>query len=177
MNLRERLSGRLSKSSILKIAQQMGDDGMKEELYRLTLDADDRVANQALWVFTHFADGDREWLYGKHDELIDRVMAEENVSRRRMILGLLSCQQFDEEHLRADFLDFCLANITACSQPYAVRALCMKLAYEQCRFFSELTDELKATLDMLEQEPLSPGLASAKRQVTEKLRRRNKKTK
>jgi len=47
----------------------------------------------------------------------------------------------------------------------------MKLAYEQMKYYPELLVELKAALDMLEQEVLSPGLASAKRQVMRKLKR------
>jgi len=169
MNFKERLSGRLSKTDIIGIAELMRDDSMKEELYRLTLDEDNRVALQALWVMRHFDDNNNKWIVSKRDELIDRVMAEDSTAKRRLMLGLLSRQPFDEENVRADFLDFCLANITACAQPYAVRAQCIKLAYRQCRFFPELLDELKATLDMLEQEQLSPGLMSAKRQVMRKL--------
>jgi hypothetical protein len=48
----------------------------------------------------------------------------------------------------------------------------MKLAYEQMKYYPELLSELKMALDMLEQEVLSPGLASAKRQVLMKIRRK-----
>lgn len=170
MNLKERLSAQLSKTDIIGIAELMRDNSMKEELYRLTLDEDNRVAIQALWVMRHFDDNNNKWIVSKHDELIDRVMAEDSTAKRRLMLGLLSRLPFNEENVRADFLDFCLANITACAQPYAVRAQCIKLAYGQCRFFPELLDELKATLDMLAQEQLSPGLMSAKRQVMRKLK-------
>lgn len=175
MNLREKLSGRLSKNDVLGLAKQMGDDDMKEELYQLTLDCNCRVAQQALWVFQHFGDADNEWLYARHDELIDRVIGEKNETMCRLILNLLMRQPFHEDSLRADFLDFCLGNITACSQPYAIRALCMKLAYEQCSFFPELLDELKETLDMLAQEPLSPGVSSAKQQIMQKIKKCRKK--
>lgn len=47
----------------------------------------------------------------------------------------------------------------------------MKLAYEQMKYYPELLTELKAALDMLEQEALSPGLASAKRQVMKKIKK------
>ena len=47
----------------------------------------------------------------------------------------------------------------------------MKLAYEQMKFYPELLQELKAALDMLEQEVLSPGLASAKRQVMKRIKK------
>lgn len=46
----------------------------------------------------------------------------------------------------------------------------MKLAYEQMKYYPELLTELKAAIDMLEQEPLSPGLISAKKQVMKKIK-------
>lgn len=85
------------------------------------------------------------------------------------MLTLLSRLSFTEEKLRSDFIDFCIAKFTACSQPYAVRALSIKLAWAQMKFYPELLEELKFALEMLEQETLSPGLASAKRQVMKKI--------
>lgn len=170
MNLKEILRGRLSKSDITGLVSQMRDDSAKEDLYRLTLDEDNRVARQAMWMLRTLGEEDNKWLLRKCDELTDRVMVESDTAKRRLMLGLLSLLPIDEGNVRADFLDFCLANITACSQPYAVRAQCIKLAYEQCKFFPELLDELKAILDMLAQEQLSPGLMSAKRQVMRKLK-------
>jgi len=88
------------------------------------------------------------------------------------MLNLLLRQPFDEASLRSDFIDFCIGMITACAQPYAIRALCMKLTYEQMKNYPELLQELKMALDMLEQEVLSPGLASAKRQVMQKIKKK-----
>ena len=65
----------------------------------------------------------------------------------------------------------CLARLTDTRAPYAIRAQCIKLAYEQMKYYPELLTELKAALDMLEQEALSPGLASAKRQVMKKIKK------
>ena len=143
----------------------------KAELYKLTFDEDERVSTNALWVFTHFDLQNNEWLYAKHDDLIDRVLVEKNMTKLRLMLSLLIRQPFEEESLRSDFIDFCVGKITACSYPYAIRALCMKLAYEQMKYYPELLTELKAVLDMLEQEALSPGLASAKRQVLKKIKK------
>ncbi len=53
------------------------NDHRKEELYRLTFDEDNRVAFNALHVLSNFDLANNEWLYCKHDELIDRVMKEE----------------------------------------------------------------------------------------------------
>ncbi len=173
--MRQKLSHKLALSDILHICllmQGKDNDSRKEELYRLTFDKDERVAVNALWVFTHFDSINNEWLYTKHDDLIDRVLIEPTVTKRRLMLTLLLRQPFDENSLRSDFIDFCVSKITACAQPYAIRALCIKLAYEQMKYYPELLAELKMALGMLEQEVLSPGLMSAKRQIMKKINNR-----
>ena len=173
--MRQKLSHKLALSDILHICllmQGKENDSRKEELYRLTFDKDERVAVNALWVFTHFDSINNEWLYTKHDDLIDRVLIEPTVTKRRLMLTLLLRQPFEEDSLRSDFIDFCVSKITACAQPYAIRALCIKLAYGQMKYYPELIAELKMSLDMLEQEALSPGLMSAKRQIMKKINNR-----
>ncbi len=166
------LSHRLSQSEIKDLCgltQGEHNDKLKEELYQLTLDADRRVAVNALWVFTHFAVVDNEWLYAKHNQLIDRCLKEQDVTKLRLMLTLLLRQPFDEEDIRTDFIDYCLMRLTDPKSPYAVRALCIKLAYEQMRYWPELLNELRQTLELISCEPLSPGLRSAWRQVMKKL--------
>ena len=166
------LSHRLSQSDIHELCaltQGEHNDNLKEELYQLTLDADRRVATNALWVFTHFSAVDNEWLYAKHNQLIDRCLNEKDVTKLRLMLTLLLRQPFDEEDIRTDFIDYCLMRLTDPKSPYAVRAQCIKLAYEQMRYWSELLNELRQTLEMISCEPLSPGLRSAWRQVMKKL--------
>ena len=169
--MRKKLNKKLCMDDIYEICILChGNSRKKAELYQLIFDEDERVATNALWVFTHFDMQNNEWLYTKHDDLIDRVLVEKNETKRRLILSLLLRQPFEEESLRSDFIDFCIAKITACSQPYAIRCYCMKLAYEQMKYYPELLTELKAAIDMLEQEPLSPGLTSAKKQVMKKIK-------
>ena len=172
--MRKKLNKKLCMDDIYEICfltQGERNDGIKAKLYDLTFDKDERIATNALWAFTHFDLLNNEWLYAKHDDLIDRVLVEENETKRRLMLNLLLRQPFEEESLRSDFIDFCISKITACSQPYAIRCYCMKLAYEQMKYHPELLTELKAALDMLEQEVLSPGLLSAKRQIMKKIMR------
>lgn len=166
------LAHRLSQSEIMQLCaltQGEHNDNLKEELYQLTLDANRRVAINALWTFTHFAADDNVWLFAKHDQLIERAITEQDVTKLRLILTLLLRQPFDEEAIRTDFIDFCLARITDARAPYAIRAQCIKLAYEQMRYWSELLDELRQTLNMISCEPLSPGLRSAWKQVMKKI--------
>ena len=143
---------------------------LKEELYQLTLDDDRRVAVNALWTFTHFAADDNVWLFAKHDQLIEHAITEQDVTKLRLILTLLLRQPFHEETVRTDFIDFCLARFTDARAPYAIRAQCIKLAYEQMKYWSELLNELRQMLVLISNEPLSPGLRSAWRQVMKKIK-------
>ena len=172
--MRKILQDKINMNDINKICimtQGKENDHRKEELYQLTFDENERVAFNALWALSHFDEANNEWLYAKHDDLIDRILLEKSMTKLRLMLSLLIRQPFEEATLRSDFIDYCIAKITACSYPYAIRAYCMKLAYEQMKYYPELLTELKAALDMLEQEALSPGLASAKRQVMKKIKK------
>ena len=166
------LSHRLSQSDIHELCaltQGERNNSLKEQLYQLTLDSDRRVATNALWVFTHFSAVDNEWLFAKHDQLIDRCLKEKDATKLRLMLNLLLRQPFDEEAIRTDFIDFCLTQLADPKSPYAVRAQCIKLAYEQMRYWPELLNELRQTLEMISCEPLSPGLRSAWRQVMKRI--------
>ena len=172
--MRKILQDKICMNDINKICimtQGKENDHRKEELYQLTFDENERVAFNALWALSHFDEANNEWLYAKHNDLIDRILLEKSMTKLRLMLSLLIRQPFEEATLRSDFIDYCIAKITACSYPYAIRAYCMKLAYEQMKYYPELLTELKAALDMLEQEALSPGLASAKRQVMKKIKK------
>ena len=166
------LSHRLSMDEINDICllvQGEQNHSLKELLYQLTFDDDRRVATNALWLFTHFSAVDNEWLYAKHDQLIDRCLNEKDATKLRLMLNLLLRQPYTEEDIRTDFIDYCLMRLTDPKSPYAVRAQCIKLAYEQMCYWPELLNELRQTLELISCEPLSPGLRSAWRQVMKKL--------
>ena len=170
--MKEILARRLSQDDIMEICsltQGKRNDGMKERLYKLTLDENRRVATNALWAFTHFALADNEWLYGKHDDLIDRCLTESDNTKLRLMLALLLRQPFEEEGVRTDFIDFCLNHLADAKWPYAVRAQCMKLAYRQMCHWPELLGELQRTLDLVSREPLAPRLRSEWKQVRGKI--------
>ena len=148
--MRNQLINRLSINDIYSLClQTQGKENncLKEELYQLTPDENNRVAFNALWALSHFDEANNPWLFQKHDDLIDRVLVEKNETKRRLMLSLLLRQPFEEESLRSDFIDFCIAKITACSQPYAIRCYCMKLAYEQMKYYPELLEELRMAVD------------------------------
>ena len=99
--MRNQLINRLSVNDIYSLClQTQGKENncLKEELYQLTFDENDRVSFNALWALTHFDEANNPWLFQKHDELIDRVLVEKNETKRRLMLQLLLRQPFEEDH-------------------------------------------------------------------------------
>ncbi|WP_289091042.1 hypothetical protein [uncultured Bacteroides sp.] len=172
MDFRKRFLQRLSQDDIHEmcfLTQGPDNDSLKEELYTLISDEDVRVSYNALWVFAHFDLSNNKWLYAKHDELIDKAIAEKHEGKRRLLLTLILRQPFECETLRSDFIDFCFETIQSSHESCSNRALCMKLAYEQCRFFPELLSELSNCLEIISAESLSSGLKTARRNVMKKI--------
>jgi hypothetical protein len=172
MTLRQILSQRLHENDICELcnwSQGQRNDHHKAKLYQLMMDEDKRISDNAAWVFTHFTSFDAAWLYDKHDELIDEVMKTTSETKRRLLLNLLLGQRFTKENMRTDFLDFCLERLTDAHEPVGVKAQCMKLAYQQCKPFPELLQELRYTLEMLEPEVHSAGMKSAMRKIKQRL--------
>ena len=90
--MRNQLLNRLSVNDIYSLClQTQGKENncLKEELYQLTFDENDRVSFNALWALSHFDEANNPWLFQKHDELIDRVLVEKNETKRRLMLHLL----------------------------------------------------------------------------------------
>ena len=174
MNLLDFLSNRIDMNDIEAIrvyTHGKENDASKEELYRVMMDDEGRAGGNAVWIFSHFAEEDNEWLFSKQQELVDAVMHTESVTKRRIMMVLLERQPFTEDGFRADYLDFCLEHMSMLEEPYGVRALCMKQAFAQCSLVPELLPELEATLQLMDDIFLSPGLRTAKKNVLLKIRR------
>lgn len=176
-DIRDIFDERVGMATVKRVCHMAaGDDTMLAAVYRLTQDDNRRVSINALWTFTHMGDEGNVWLAPKRDELIGRALHEvSDATHLRLILSLLLQCDFGKGDVSAEFVDFCLERMCASSQPYAIRALCMKLAYKQCRHYPELLAELKMILEAMREEPLSAGLLSAHRQVMKKIKSASRK--
>ena len=173
-DLHTMLSQRIDMNDIEAIrvyTQGKENDARKEELYRVMMDDAGRAGGNAAWIFSHFTEEDNRWLYSKQQELIDGVMHTENATKRRIMMVLLERQPFDSECFRSDYLDFCLEHMALLEEPYGIRALCMKQAFVQCCLVPELLPELESTLELMDDNYLSPGLRTAKRNVLKKMKK------
>lgn len=167
------LTGRLHARDIKFLCEKCSgaaNNAQKESLFALACSSDERVAYNALWVFTLLPKEDILWLKPEYNRLVDMLMRTSHVGHKRLLLTLLEEMPIEEADVRGDFLDFCMRNINS-TEPYAIRALSLKQAFRQSRFFPELMTELQAEMDLMETGELSPGLRSALRIV----RRLNKK--
>ncbi len=135
----------------------------KKTLWKLVLSDDRLTSVNALWILTHLDKSENAWIGSLRDMLIDKVLTENDVSIKRMVLQLLNRLQYDDGDIRTDFLDWCLSRINAECEPCTVRAYCIHIAFRMCRRYPELLCELEEYLEMLSMQVQSPGLMSARR--------------
>lgn len=176
MNLYAKLSElkHIHLDDILEITYHLEkDEKLKEEFYQLMFDEDYKISYRALWVATHFSLGATKWFCSKQDELIDELLVCPQSGKRRMILSLLYRLTINNPP-RVDFLDFCLERMASPQEPPAVQSLCIKLANVLTRSIPELQQELRIMLEMMETELLSPAQRSARKNVLQEIKSRNK---
>ncbi len=168
-------SRRITKSEIAAIAGRiLKSDSCKKDLWRLVHSENRHVGVNALWILTYLCNSEKEWMASLQNEIIDLLLSETDVSKKRMMLQILRHQEFSKEYIRTDFLDFCLSKICSECEPYAVRAYCIHIAFKMCRYYSELLGELEERLEMMSFQALSPGLASSRRATMAAIERARK---
>lgn len=164
VSLSDELNRRLSKREVVEWSRVVdGDKALRDGLFGVVAEAGSRQAMNALWIFATLSAGRPVWLAAKRNTLADVAISTANDSVRRLALVILNNIGFGQDDVRTDFIDFCLLHITSEITPCATRALCVKLAYCQCRFYPELLRELHLVLEMLATQPLSPAMRSVLR--------------
>lgn len=158
------LNRRIWKAEIGAVVDWAGKSkSNRETIFDFAMSGADLSQRNALWCLTHLSRTHTEWLQTKQRALIDRLLGETRTDCRRMLLQLLREQSFEKKSLPTDLLDFCLAKINSECEPYAIRAFSLYCSFKLCRHYPELIAELEQYLQLLELQPLSPGLKSALR--------------
>ncbi|MCR4659015.1 MAG: hypothetical protein K5650_01830 [Bacteroidales bacterium] len=135
-----------------------GDATVREVLVSTMLTAEGREARNAAWVLTHLPTADAQHIAAHREALVRLALTTPDTSLRRLSLALLERIPWDLADVRTDLLDFSLRRLADPSETYGVRALCVKLAWLQCRHYRELQSELRQTLLLLDPATLKPGL-------------------
>lgn len=169
----EQLSVKIGMSEIKRVVKwASGSTENLSILWKMVDDSNRKLSVNALWVVTHLPEADYEWLYSLRNDIVDRLLNETDVAKKRMFLQLLRDQEYEREEIRTDLLDFCFSKINSETESYAVRCFSIYLAFKLCRYYPELLAELDQHLEMLEYQSLSPGLRCALRRTKALIRDR-----
>ncbi|MCR5821968.1 MAG: hypothetical protein K6F85_03500, partial [Bacteroidales bacterium] len=132
---------------IKALAKSAHDDSeVCERLFRTMLSGEGKEASNAAWALTHLPKEDNIYINMYRAELVQLAVTTPEVPLRRLSMVLLERLEWGRDDVRTDLLDFCLDHMMLPDEPYGVKAICMKLAYQQCRHYPELSAELKQSL-------------------------------
>ena len=148
---------------------------------------DYRVARSALWGLTKANKEELSQLQVILNEIIDQAMQTENSSVRRLSLNVIERLwvlsgesvpegragerssgmrlEMHEDDLRTDFLDYCFEHMIDVEEYPGIQSVCMKLAFRMCKFYPELMDELKRTLEAMEIDYYKPAVKGVRSRI------------
>ena len=162
----ERLRQTFSEGCAQEIYQEVKASGDFLGLARQYVFSEDyRVARSALWGLTKASKEELSQLHTILNELIDQAMTAENSSVRRLTLNIIERLQINEIDLRTDFLDFCFEHMMDVEEFPGIQSVCMKLAFRMCKFYPELMDELKRTLEAMETDYYGPAVKCVRNRI------------
>ena len=133
--------------------------------HQFAFSQDYRVARSALWGLTKARKEELSQLQVILNELIDQAMLTDNSSVKRLSLNVVERLQFAEDDLRTDFLDFCFEHMIDVEEYPGIQSVCMKLAFRMCKFYPELMDELKRTLEAMEIDYYKPAVKCVRNRI------------
>ncbi len=162
----ERLKGAYSEGEALAIYNEVKqEDEFLGFAKQFMHNEDYQVARNALWGLTKATNKELSQLQIILDDLIDLAMQTDNSSVRRLSLNLIEKLKMEEEDLRTDFLDFCLEHMSSIEEYPGIQSLCMKLAFRICKFYPELMDELKRTIEAMEIDYYKPAVKNIRSRI------------
>lgn len=162
----ERLKGAYSEGEALAIYNEVKqEDDFLSFAKQFMHNEDYQVARNALWGLTKATNKELSQLQIILDDLIDLAMQTDNSSVRRLSLNLIEKLKMEEEDLRTDFLDFCLEHMSSIEEYPGIQSLCMKLAFRICKFYPELMDELKRTIEAMEIDYYKPAVKNIRSRI------------
>ena len=123
------------------------------------------VARSALWGLTKASKEELSQLQVILSEFINQAMQIDNSSVRRLSLNVIKRLEMSENDLRTDFLDFCFEHMIDVEELPGIQSVCMKLAFRMCKFYPELMDELKRTLEAMEIDYYKPAVKGVRSKI------------
>ena len=132
---------------------------------RYAFSEDYLVARSTLWGLTKASKEELSQLLVILSEFINQAMQTDNSSVRRLSLNVIERLEMSENDLRTDFLDFCFEHMIDVKELPGIQSVCMKLAFRMCKFYPELMDELKRTLEAMEIDYYKPAVKCVRSRI------------
>ena len=162
----DRLRQTFSEGGAQKIYQEVKPTGdFLGFAHQYAFSQDYRVARTALWGLTKANKEELSQLQVILNEIIDQAMQTDNSSVRRLSLNVVERLEMSDEDLRTDFLDFCFEHMMDIEEYPGIQSVCMKLAFRMCKFYPELMDELKRTLETMEIDYYKPAVKGVRNRI------------
>ena len=150
------------------------DESFRDGLFASMLGDDRTEAYVAAWALTHLPKEDTIYIDTRRARLTDFAISTPDTSLRRLSLVLLERLEWgrealdDERYVR--LLDFCLEHMVLADEPYGIKALCMKIAYQLSRHYQELKEELRQSLLLMEPSELGTGVRHTRNKILGEMR-------
>ena len=132
---------------------------------RYAFSEDYLVARSALRGLTKAGKEELSQLQVILHDFINQAMQTANSSVRRLSLNIIERLEMSEDYLRTDFLDFCFEHMIDVKEFPSIQSVCMKLAFRMCKFYPELMDELKRTLEAMEIDYYKPAVKCVRSRI------------
>ena len=132
---------------------------------RYAFSEDYLVARSALRGLTKAGKEELSQLQVILHDFINQAMQTANSSGRRLSLNIIERLEMSEDYLRTDFLDFCFEHMIDVKEFPGIQSVCMKLAFRMCKFYPELMDELKRTLEAMEIDYYKPAVKCVRSRI------------
>ena len=162
----ERLQQTFSEGGAQEIYQEVKASGDFLGFARQYAFSEDyRVARSALWGLTKASKEELSQLQMILNDFINQAMQTENSSVRRLSLNIVERLEISEDDLRTDFLDFCFEHMIDVEELPGIQSVCMKLAFRMCKFYPELMDEMKRTLEAMEIDYYKPAVKCVRSRI------------
>ena len=173
----DRLRQTFSEGGAQKIYQEVKASGdFLGFARRYAFSEDYLVARSALWGLTKASKEELSQLQVILSEFINQAMQTDNSSVRRLSLNVIERLrvgerssgmrlEMSENDLRTDFLDFCFEHMIDVEELPGIQSVCMKLAFRMCKFYPQLMDELKRTLEAMEIDYYKPAVKCVRSRI------------
>ena len=162
----ERLRQTFSEGGAQEIYQEVkASDDFLGFARRYAFSEDYLVARSALWGLTKASKEELSQLQVILNDFINQAMLTGNSSVRRLSLNIVERLEMSEDDLRTDFLDFCFEHMIDVEEFPGIQSVCMKLAFRMCKFYPELMDELKRTLEAMEIDYYKPAVKGVRSKI------------